>query len=289
MTDLYTIRLALPLTTLDAKVEEKAAILEENAISTSWEKQKDGWEIMWLVNGAPKAAMLAKELKVTAKSLMIEPVADTNWLEHSYRQFPPIKIGDFHVHGSHFKDKTPKGLMPLQIDAATAFGSGEHGTTRGCLEMLCKMKADGIRPKNILDMGTGSGILAIGAFRLWKKPVLAVDNDPESVKVSQRHRTMNKVPAGEKGLRCACGDGYKTKKVKQDAPFDLIIANILAGPLIDMAPELSAVLKKNGYAILSGLLKSQEKAVLDAHKKVGLKKISRITHDEWCAVLLQKQ
>jgi len=90
-------------------------------------------------------------------------------------------------------------------------------------------------------------------------------------------------------MACACGDGYKTRKVKQAKPFDLVIANILAGPLIEMAPELGEVLAPKAYVILSGLLKEQEKAVLDAHKKQGLKKISRIVHDDWCAVLLQKQ
>ena len=285
---LFTITLKQPLTCSDSEIMDMASILEDEAISTSWEKNKKAWDLMWLVDFRPNATQIAKRLKVKSSDLKIDPVADTNWLEQSYRQFPPFKIADFFIYGSHYKEKIPAKTLPLQIDAATAFGSGEHGTTKGCLEMLARMKEMGIKPKNILDMGTGSGILAIGAYRLWKKPVLAVDNDPESVRVTQRHRSMNKIPAGEAGISAACGDGYKTRKVKQLKPFDLVIANILAGPLIEMAPELEAVLKAKGYVILSGLLRDQEKAVLDAHKKLGLKKIARIVHEDWCALLLQK-
>ena len=286
---LYTICLRLPATTADHKVSDMASILEDEAISTSWEKNKTGWDIQWLVDYKPSAAKLSKQLKVAATKIKIEEVVETNWLEVSYQQFPPFKIADFFIYGSHYKEKIPAKTLPLQIDAATAFGSGEHGTTKGCLELLVKMKQDGIKPKNILDLGTGSGILAIGAYRLWKKPVLAVDNDPESVKVTQRHRKMNKIAAGEAGIVAACGDGYKTPKVKKSKKFDLVIANILAGPLIDMAPELNEVVTPKAYVVLSGLLKTQEKAILDAHKKFGMKKIGRVTHDEWCALLLQKQ
>ena len=286
-TDLFTIQLHLPADTNDNKVSDMASILESEAISTSWEKNKNSWDILWLVNFKPDATKLAKKLKILANGLKIKMVKDTNWLEQSYRQFPPFKISDFFIYGSHYKDKIPSKTLPLQIDAATAFGSGEHGTTKGCLEMLAKIKADGFKPKNILDMGTGSGILAIGAYRLWKKPVLAVDNDPESVRVSCRHRAMNKIPAGVAGINCATGDGYKTRKVRSTKPFDLVIANILAGPLIEMAPELAEVLAPKAYVILSGLLKEQEKSVLDAHKKLGLKKVARIVHNDWCAVLLQ--
>lgn len=286
---LFTINLNLPLSINDDKVANMASVLENEAISTSWEKNKTNWNILWLVDFRPSAAKLSKQLKIAANKIKIAPVVETNWLEQSYRQFPPFRIADFFIYGSHFKNKIPAKTLPLQIDAATAFGSGEHGTTKGCLEVLAQMKKNGIKPKNILDMGTGSGILAIGAYRLWKKPVLAVDNDPESVRVTMRHRSMNKIPAGDKGIMAACGDGYKTRKVKQSKKFDLVIANILAGPLIDMAPKLNEVLAPKAYVVLSGLLKSQEKAVLAAHQKLGMKKIDRITHDEWCALLLQKQ
>ncbi len=284
---LFTIRLRLSSALTDSDIMDVASVLENEAISTSWERTKKDWHLMWLVDFRPNAAKLSKRLKMPVAKILIEQVAETNWLEQSYQQFPPFMIANFFIYGSHFKGKIPAKTMGLQIDAATAFGSGEHGTTKGCLELLVRMKEMGIKPKNILDMGTGSGILAIGAYRLWKKPVLAVDNDPESTRVAGHHRRINKIPGGETGITCATGDGYKTRRVKLAKPFDLVIANILAGPLVDMAPELGEVLAPGGYVILSGLLKTQEKVVLDAHKKQGLKKIARITHDEWCALLLQ--
>lgn len=287
---LFTIRLCLPLSTTDQQVEKIASELESGAISTSWEKTKAGWEILWLVSGKPNATATAKILKVKPDDLKIAPVPDTNWLEASYQSFPPFTVGPFFIYGSHYDGKVPKGFKGLQIDAATAFGSGEHGTTAGCLEALARLHAEGFKPKRILDMGTGSGILGIAAAKLWKKPVLAIDNDPESVKVACRHRRLNGVDAGVKGMTCSCGDGYKTTKVQKSGPvFDLIIANILAGPLITMAPELEQSLSSRGIAILSGLLKEQEKDVMAAHKKVGLKKVARIPRGEWCTLILDRR
>lgn len=286
---LLTVRVSLPLSLSDATIEQMASVLETEAISTSWEKSKAGWEIMWLVDFRPRAKDLAKRLnalggKFTEKDFAIEAVGDVNWLEQSYQQFPPFRVKSFYIHGSHFDGAVPKGLMPLQIDAATAFGSGEHGTTRGCLEALCHLHASTFKPRHVLDMGAGSGILAIAACKLWKKPTLAVDNDREATRVACRHRKMNDVT----GLTCATGDGYKTRRVQDHGPFDLIIANILAQPLIDMAPLLEASLSKKGKVILSGLLTTQEDAVMKAHKAVGLKKVKRITHDEWAALILER-
>lgn len=289
---LLTIRLSLPLKLTDQIIAEMASLLDDEAISISWEKTKTAWEILWLVDFRPNVKQLASRLSklspVKADALKIEPVAEVNWLEESYRQFPPFKVKSFYVHGSHFDGVVPKNLIPLQIDAATAFGSGEHGTTYGCLEALQVLKAAAFKPRRILDMGSGSGILAIGAYKLWQKPTLAVDNDREATRVACRHRAANGVPSGDKGMTCATGDGYKTRRVAQNAKYDLIIANILAQPLIEMAPQLEAVLSKNGRVVLSGLLITQTEAVLKAHQAVGLKKIKAIHHDEWCTLILQR-
>ncbi len=269
-----------------------ASVLDDEAISISWEKSKHGWEILWLVDFRPNASQLAKKLSklspVKAADLVIEPVKEVNWLEESYRQFPPFMVKKFFVHGSHFDGSAPKGFMPLLIDAATAFGSGEHGTTYGCLESLQVLHAGGFKPKRILDMGAGSGILAIAAYKLWKKPTLAIDNDREATRVACRHRAANGVPSGEKGLTCATGDGYNARRVRTAEKFDLIIANILAGPLIEMAPQMEKSLSKNGRVILSGLLITQEQQVMAAHKAVGLKKVKAIHHDEWSALILER-
>jgi len=140
-----------------------------------------------------------------------------------------------------------------------------------------------------LDMGAGSGILGIAAYKLWKKPVLAIDIDKEATRVACHHRKINNVPSGDKGMTCATGDGYAARRVKaQSKGFDLIIANILAGPLVIMAKDLAHNLAPKGVAILSGLLVEQEKDVLKAHKDAGLTVEKRITHGEWRTLILKR-
>lgn len=289
---LLTVRLSVPLKLSDKIVADMASVLEPEAISTSWEKTKTAWDILWLVDFRPQIANLIKKLNTIGKTslkaadIKVEPVGDVNWLEASYQQFPAFRIKSFYIHGSHFDGKIPKGLTPLQIDAATAFGSGEHGTTRGCVEALCHLKESGYKPRRILDMGAGSGILAIAACKLWNKPTFAIDNDREATRVACRHRKLNGISADQ--LICATGDGYKARRVVQSEPFDLIIANILAQPLIDMAPALGANLSKKGKVVLSGLLTTQAADVLEAHTAVGLKKVKQIKHDEWSTLILQR-
>lgn len=289
---LLTVRLVVPVKVSNQIIADMASVLEPEAISTSWEERKTGWEILWLVDFKPSATQLVKKLNTIAKTTLkaadikIEPVGDVNWLEASYQQFPPFRIKDFYIYGSHFTGTAPKNLLPLQIDAATAFGSGEHGTTRGCLEALCKLKASGFKPRHVLDMGAGSGILAIGAVRLWNKPTMAIDNDREATRVACRHRKLNGLSPDK--LICATGDGYKARRVREGGPFDLIIANILAQPLIDMAAMMEEKLSKKGRVVLSGLLSTQAPAVMAAHKAVGLKKVHEIKHDEWSALILER-
>ena len=199
-TGLISLYCRVPTPLEDHIVMDMASLLDEEAISTSWEKDTElgvdkGWTLMWVLENLPAIPNFLKSLskisglKITEDHLAWQNVPDVNWLEESYKSFPPFRVGPFFVHGSHFDGKIPKGLMPLQIDAATAFGSGEHGTTRGCLDALIKLHKSGFKPKTILDMGSGSGILAIAAYKLWKKPVLAVDIDKEATKVAVRHRT----------------------------------------------------------------------------------------------------
>lgn len=293
MTGLSSVRLSLPLTSDEDFIGKAASSFEDEAVSISWAKEKNDWEIVWVFNApAPVkelAALISSKTgqKFKATDFAVEDIPEVNWLEESYRQFPPFAIKDFFIFGSHYDGDLPKGKIPLQIDAATAFGSGEHGTTRGCLEALLYLKETGFKPKRILDMGAGSGILGIAAYKLWRKPVLAVDIDKEATRVACHHRKINEVPAGDKGVSCATGDGYAARPVKaQKQGFDFIIANILAGPLVLMAADLARNLSKNGKVILSGLLVEQEKEVLSAHKAFGLKVEKRITHGDWRTLIL---
>lgn len=225
-------------------------------------------------------------LQTSANDWGIEPVPEIDWLAHSYQQFPPFSVGPFFIYGSHYDGDVPEGLMGLQIDAATAFGSGEHGTTAGCLQAMLDLKGQGLCPWHVLDMGTGSGILAIAAWKLWKTPIIAVDNDPESVRVTERHREANKVPEGATALTCAVGEGFAAEIAVEKKPYELIIANILAGPLKEMAGDMKPLLDDNGYVILSGILNEQAESVTEAYTALGLTLKKRYEIGEWSTLVL---
>jgi len=210
-------------------------------------------------------------------------IEDCNWLLHVYQNFPPLTVNQFFIYGSHYEDKIPEGLIPLKIDAATAFGSGEHQTTKGCLLALQELKKQNLHFNNILDMGCGSGVLAIAAKKLWPEAkVTAVDIDPESILVTERHVKDN-LP---EPLDLMAGEGYQTPLISQNGAFDLILANILAKPLQIMAPDLAKNLKKGGYCILSGLLLRQTDAVLKAHYDQGLSELNRLPIENWQTLVL---
>ncbi|MDD9901553.1 MAG: 50S ribosomal protein L11 methyltransferase [Alphaproteobacteria bacterium] len=218
-------------------------------------------------------------------SFQITALEDKDWLRHVHDNFPPITAGGFFIYGTHYEGDKPDNLIPLQIDAATAFGSGEHDTTSGCLDALEHLKTAHTF-KNALDMGCGSGILAIAARKLWPDIRLtAIDIDPESINVTQRHAAMNGLDGV---INAAAGDGYATPLAAQNAPYDLVCANILSGPLIDMAPALSKVLGHGGITVLSGLLTRQKDDVIAAHTATGLSLITATDKGDWSILVLQK-
>lgn len=262
--------------------------VESYCASLSFMETGHSFSVRMITNNDKMISRIIKKIAPTAviKSAPID--LDTNWLLESYNQFPPLNIKEFFIYGSHYTGAFPKEKIPLVIDAATAFGSGEHGTTKGCVEALSLLKSNKFKPKTILDMGTGSGILALAAYSLWRVPTLAIDNDKESVRVACRHRKMNKIPSGDKAVTCAYGDGFAARRVKQQAPFDLIIANILAAPLIDMAEIAVSALAPKGRMILSGILKTQAAAVKKAYRAQGLKPLKIFTRGEWVTMILSR-
>ncbi|MBI1301388.1 MAG: hypothetical protein GC137_06985 [Alphaproteobacteria bacterium] len=288
--------------------DEDAHILAESlmdiAISSAaareGKKHKGAWILEWLVEQKPlqedivsRLSLQAaihnfKNLRIETSQVEIEKTPDINWLEKTYQEFPPFSIGSFFIHGSHYKNEIPDDQIALQIDAATAFGSGEHGTTKGCIEAMIDLKAQGVCPWNVLDMGAGSGILAIAAWKLWKTPILAVDNDPESVRMTGVHAEMNGVALSSSALSTACGDGFYTPAVNKKRPYELILANILAGPVIEMAPNLVHVLDNNGYCILSGMLNEQANLVASAYEGENLTLFKRYDIEEWTTLVMHK-
>lgn len=231
-----------------------------------------------------RVMLLATVAGVKMPRITTGTIAQQDWLSLVAQNFPPLVIGRFFVHGSHVTDAPPIASIPIQVEAGAAFGSGEHGTTRCCLQALSWIHR---RQKihRILDMGTGSGILAIAAAKLWNAPILAVDIDPIAAQVTKENVAINRESAA---IRAGVSDGYRSAIVKRFGACDLIIANILARPLIRFAADLENTLGQGGYCVLSGLLVEQERMVLAAHRMQGLRLLKRFTHEGWCTLLLQK-
>ena len=272
-----------------AELEDVAlsvAAFEEPAYATD-----DGalWRIELMHRGEPDKEQLAACLVPLAEragleriNLTVAPLATTNWLARVAASFTPQRIGRFWVHGSHVREVPPAGAVPIRLDAGLAFGSGEHASTRGCLLALDEL-ARRRRFGRVLDMGCGSGILAIAAAKCWPARVLAVDNDPTAVVVAQENARHNGV-AGR--IRVRGSEGYRSPQVRTFGPYDLIFANILADPLCDMARDLARHLAPSGTAILSGLFDRQAARVIDAHRAVGLRLRRCIQLEIWTTLVL---
>ncbi len=213
----------------------------------------------------------------------VQRVEQQDWLAQVARSFPPMKIGRFYVHGAHYQDAIPAGMIGIQVDAGAAFGSGEHGTTSCCLKAIDWLGKQA-EFSNILDMGCGSGILAIAAAKVWRNPVVAADIDEVAVRVTEENCLINRV---QQYVTSMVSDGYASDRIKRAAPYDLIIANILARPLVALAPDLKANLAAGGVAVLSGLLTSQETMVMSAHRMQGLSLRKRFTDGEWCTLVIE--
>jgi ribosomal protein L11 methyltransferase len=206
------------------------------------------------------------------------------WLARTRASFPEQRIGRrFVVRGSHLATPAAPGRLTLSLDAGLAFGSGEHGSTRGCLRALERVAYR--RPRRVLDLGTGSGILAIAAARLLHRRVLATDIEPWSVRVAQQNAALN----GLRHLvRPVLANGWRNRSVRAGAPYDLVLANILARPLAAMAGDVACNLAPGGTAILSGLLMSQARWVLTAHRRGGLKLERIVTEGAWVTLVVRR-
>lgn len=293
MSGYHTLSLNIKAGLEDSQTGFFAALFEDEALSYSSKKSNGEWDFLWTFPSKPDADFIEERLDdvcelldIAERSYVIEELEDRDWLAESYRALPPFTVGSFFIYGSHYDGEKPARQIPLLIEAATAFGSGEHGTTSRCMLAIEHVKQSGFQPKNLLDMGCGSGILAAAAAKLWPDvPGFAADNDPECVIVTKRHLDINNIM----NVHAYLSEGYApSSPVWNDAPYDFIIANILAGPLIDMAAEQSKALASGGYLILSGTLKEQAERVLSAYTPHGLTLAGEFPGDEWMTLLLKK-
>jgi ribosomal protein L11 methyltransferase len=210
----------------------------------------------------------------------------TDWVSAYQNSVGPQIIGRFFVYPSHFKGDTPTGLLSIQLDAGMAFGTGEHGSTRGCLLALDVLEASGLRPAEVLDLGCGSAILAIGAALLWPAArIIAADNDPAAVATAEENLLRNGCKARVETLE---SDFFSAFPLQEASPYALIVANILAGPLIDHASDLVRYLAAGGRLVLAGLLTSQADDVVAAHKEYGAEVADRRDLGEWTTLVLEK-
>jgi ribosomal protein L11 methyltransferase len=232
------------------------------------------------------AAALALAERVTGVAAALERsrTQAEGWLALTQASFPEQHIGRrFAVRGTHLSGPPTPGRITLTLDAGLAFGSGEHGSTRGCLRAL--EHAAHRHPRHIVDVGTGSGILAMGAARLLRRRVAATDIEPWSVRVAGQNVRLNGL---SHLVRVRLADGWRNQAVRRGGPYDLVFANILARPLCAMARDLAANLTPGGTAILSGLLATQARWVLAAHRRRGLRLERRLTEGVWVTLVLRR-
>jgi ribosomal protein L11 methyltransferase len=271
-----------------AAIEALEEALEPLAVALLRFERAKGkrWRIDALFAAKPERkaiVSLLRSLGLENRAWQLDRLPDRDWVAESQARLPALKVGRFFIHGSHHRGALPRGKLALEIDAGIAFGTGRHQTTRGCLELIERLaKTPPARP---LDLGCGTGILALAMAKLWGVGVLAADNDPDAVAVTGENAERNDLRGLIRPLR---SEGYGAAALTRAGPFDLIVANILARPLIEMAPDLDRNLAPGGRAILSGLLIEQENEVLAAHRRLGLRCEARQHHGDWSALLLRK-
>jgi ribosomal protein L11 methyltransferase len=239
----------------------------------------DGAVVEALYTEAPDAVYLSR---IAGRTITVEPLPDQDWIKLSQEGLPPVRAGRFFVYGAHDAGTVPHGVIPIRIEAGLAFGTGHHETTALCLSALSDLARERSF-RNVLDLGTGTGLLAIGAAKLWKRRVLASDIDPVAVEVARENAIANNTGPL---VRAVVADGLANPVLSRAAPYDLLIANILASPLTRLAPEIIRALAPGAMLVLSGLLTNQEKLVTSFYRDLRFLYVRRI--GPWSALVLEK-
>lgn len=266
------------------------ALGEATPVASTELREGIDWRIDAYIDGFPDRELLARVIAEVARALQVAaPVVtlteleNKDWVAENQRAFQPFAVGRFFVYPSFHKGGVPKGQTGIQIDPGIAFGTGTHPTTRGCLTAIDEIGRDGA-PRSAIDVGCGSGILAIALAAVARAPVLACDNDPVAVQVTQENAAINGVADRIVAVQA---EGLDSDVIRRRAPFDLIVANILAQPLIELAPSLAAALQAGGQVVLSGLLNTQAEAVAAAYRARGLSLQQRLEIGDWSTLVLK--
>ncbi|MET4386485.1 ribosomal protein L11 methyltransferase [Bradyrhizobium sp. F1.4.3] len=262
---------------------------EGDAAVAAFERPDGQWDVTLHFAEAPDQAGL-HELVATsagndiANTLAFDTIEAKDWVKASLEDLVPVPAGRFVVHGSHDRDRVAPNKLAIEIEAALAFGTGHHGTTRGCLLLLDHVLKSS-RPKRVLDLGTGTGVLGIAAAKALHRAVLASDIDPPSVRVAAENAALNEVGNHVRVIRAT---GFAAPDFAKRGPFDLVLANILANPLRQLAGPMTRHLAPGARIILSGLLTHQAPAVIAAYRARGLVPLRHLRIEGWSSLLLRR-
>ena len=294
-------KLTLPCTRAEAEAIEvdleALAMLEPPPVLMTSEgapDDPDDWRLDAYFESEPDAATIAaiRALVPSAAGApaAAERVADADWVTLSQAGLEPVRAGRFFVHTSTHAPSAEPGVRNFLVEASRAFGTGHHETTTGCLMMLDSMRLRGLRVDNLIDLGTGTGLLAFAAMHLWPRAyATATDIDPVAIEMTAENAALNGVPLGlgMGRLALAVADGTADALVERRAPYDLVVANILAGPLIAMAGDIAAITAPKGQVVLAGLLGSQAAAVARAYRRRGFRLAERLDRGDWAILRLR--
>lgn len=251
------------------------------------EDGSDRWEVGSYFLEAPDETVLALlALSHGAEPFAVSELPDVDWVAHVKRELAPVVAGRFFVYGSHDAGKVPADAIPLLIEAAMAFGTGHHGTTLGCLTALDRLERAGLRARRVADIGCGTAVLAMAAAKLWPETVLASDIDPVAVETAAANVLANGLDGR---VICLEAAGFDHPRLQDGAPYDLIFANILKGPLLGLAPDMARFCAESGHVILSGILHEQADEVIAAYEGVGFVLVSRDEFAEWTTLVLRRK
>ena len=259
-------------------------------------KRPDEWRLDIYFEEEPSAETIATAIHLVPSAAGQEPeivrLDDQDWVAVSQEGLEPIHEGRFFVHTPIHRDEVPDAAIAFEIDAGQAFGTGHHETTAGCLALLDRLKSRGRRYRNAADIGTGTGLLAFAALALWPGArAIASDIDPLAIAVADENAAINAVPLGNGPgkLELVVAAGMAHRQLRARAPYDLLIANILAGPLIELAPPFANALAPGGTLILAGLLDTQADAVIAAYRRQRFRLAERQDRGEWTILRLEKR
>lgn len=279
----FTVTWTLP----KAEAEKLTDAITDWASSDMTEMADDRWSVTAYFSDRPDDTTLeaATELAIGTRRLPpIKKLADEDWVAKSLTALAPVVAGRYLVHGSHDRERAPANAVTIEIDAATAFGTGHHGTTAGCLVALSEL-AKRRRVANALDVGTGSGVLAIAIAKTWRIPVLATDIDPVAVDIARNNARLNRAAGFVQTIRAA---GMAHRLLRQSRGFDLVTANILAGPLANLSADIARAVVPGGTIILSGLLPTQQRWIVGSFRNRGFAFRRAMVRDAWLTLELQK-